>query len=108
MQKVMIIVTVTPDSVDTVLSAVASAGGGRVGHYTHCAFTSQGEGRFKPDDDAQPHIGALGQINREPEIRIETFCPRTDARAVIEAIRSAHPYEEPVYYVVPLLDDEAL
>lgn len=107
-QQVMIVVGTPPDSVERLLDAIASAGGGIVGHYTHCAFTNPGTGRFKPDADANPHSGARGQINAVAEVRIETFCRRDQARGVVEAIRRAHPYEEAVVYVVPLLSADEL
>lgn len=106
--QVYIVVTVPQDAVETVLSAIAEAGGGVIGEYTHCAFTSPGEGRFKPSEAASPHVGDRGAINRVEEWRIETFCPRDRARAVVQAIRLAHPYEEPVIYVMALLDQDAL
>lgn len=107
-ERVMIITTTPAETVDAILTAISSAGGGIVGDYTHCAFTSTGNGRFKPADTAQPHVGQIGQINTEPETRIETFCDRQSARAVVQAIRSAHPYEEPVIYIVPILDESDL
>ncbi len=103
--KIMIVTGVPADSVETVLDAIASAGGGIIGSYTHCAFTNDGLGRFKPDDTANPHIGAVGQINAVAEVRIETFCERHRAKAVVAAIRTAHPYEEPVIYLIPLLSE---
>jgi hypothetical protein len=103
------IVTGLPEShLEAVLDAISRAGGGIIGQYTHCAFTNQGVGRFKPDESANPHIGAKQQINAVDEWRIETFCNREQAKAVVEAIRAAHPYEEPVIYVMPMLDIEAL
>jgi hypothetical protein len=42
------------------------------------------------------------------EVRIETFCDRDRAKAVVAAIRAAHPYEEPVIYLLPLLDEADL
>ncbi|MBK9123870.1 MAG: hypothetical protein IPM16_12235 [Chloroflexi bacterium] len=103
------IVTTVPEShVDAVLDAIASAGGGQIGSYTHCAFTNTGRGRFKPAEDANPHVGMVGQINAVDEWRIETFCARSQGRSVVDAIRAAHPYEQPVIYVIPLLDIDAL
>lgn len=102
-RQVMVVVTVPPNHVDAVLDAIAAAGGGQIGHYTHCAFVSPGTGRFKPDAKADPHVGARETINSVDEIRIETFCRRDRARAVAAAIRAAHPYEEPVIYLLPLL-----
>ncbi|MEO0595798.1 MAG: hypothetical protein AAF126_06795 [Chloroflexota bacterium] len=106
--RLMIVVTVSEDGVDAVLEAIASAGGGEIGAYTHCAFTNTGTGRFKASADANPHVGTANTINAEPEVRIETFCPRMAGKAVVEAIQQAHPYEEPVIYVVPLLNPDAL
>jgi hypothetical protein len=63
---------------------------------------------FKPDDTATPHSGEKGQINAEDEWRIETFCDRDKAQAVVAAIRTAHPYEEAVVYVLPSLDPNLL
>ncbi len=108
-QRIMVVVTAPPDAVERVLDAVSSAGGGIIGNnYTHCAFTSPGIGRFKPSSEANPHIGAKGEINAVDEVRIETFCERAVAKAVVAAIRKAHPYEEPVIYLIPLLSEEEL
>ena len=39
-ERVMIIVGTPPDGVPAILEGIASAGGGVVGNYTHCAYTS--------------------------------------------------------------------
>jgi len=104
----MLVVAAPPNTVDRLLDAISSAGGGIIGDYTHCAFTSPGTGRFRPSAGANPHIGAKAQINAVEEVRIETFCDRTVAKAVTAAIRAAHPYEEPVIYIIPLLSEENL
>jgi hypothetical protein len=95
---------VPQENLEAVLDAIAAAGGGVIGHYSHCAFTNAGVGRFKPDVEAAPHLGSKQTINAVDEWRIETFCERAKAKAVVEAIRASHPYEEPVIYVLPLLD----
>jgi len=59
----MVVVTAPPDAVDQLLDVISSAGGGIIGDYTHCAFTSPGTGRFKPSAEATPHMGAKEQIN---------------------------------------------
>ncbi len=102
-QQIMVVTGAPPESVARILDAISAAGGGIVGNYTHCAFTNSGSGYFKPGQESDPHVGAVGEINTVPEIRIETFCTRTAARAVVAAIREAHPYEEPVIYLIPLL-----
>jgi len=94
---------VPPEHADAVLDAIAQDGGGSIGEYTHCSFTSTGTGHFKPSDAANPAVGEKGEINAVAEVRIETFCNRAIARAVVAAIREAHPYEVPMIYLVPLL-----
>lgn len=106
--RIMIVTSATEESLQSVLDAIASAGGGEIGHYTHCSFTVSGSGTFRPGAGADPHVGTVGAINRVPEIRVETFCERDKAKGVVQAIRAAHPYEEPVIYLIPLLDERDL
>jgi hypothetical protein len=108
MERVYIVTTVPDGHVEAVLDAISSAGGGIIGEYTHCAFTNTGVGRFKPSGEANPHIGDKESINAVDEWRIETFCQRSQARVVVNAIRTAHPYEEPVIYIIPLLNEDDL
>ncbi|MGB1286259.1 MAG: hypothetical protein ACPG7F_06995 [Aggregatilineales bacterium] len=107
-QKVMIIVGTPESHVEPILEAIAAAGGGTIGEYTHCSFMNPGTGSFMPGDSANPHTGGKSKLNRVPEIRIETFCERSKAKQVVAAIRAAHPYEEAVIYIVPLLDENTL
>ena len=104
-EQVYIVTTVPETSLDAVLEAVANAGAGVIGHYTHCSFALAGTGRFKPDAQANPAMGVNEQINVESEIRIETFCPRDRVRSVTAALRAVHPYEEPVIYLLPMLNE---
>ncbi len=106
--RVYIVTTVTQEHIEAILDAIASVGGGVIGHYTHCAFTHNGQGRFKPLAEANPRFGEKGEIHTFDEWRIETFCERAIAKAVIQAIKSVHPYDQPVIYVMPLLDEADL
>ncbi len=107
-QELMIIIGTPAEAVDRILDAIAEAGGGIIGNYSHCAFVSAGQGRFKPDAAANPHIGDIGQVNSVDEIQIQTFCSRSVAKAVVQAIRAVHPYEEPVIYLLPILSEADL
>ena len=104
----MIVVTAPAEAVERLLDVIALAGGSVIGDYTHCAFTNPGIGRFKPSEEANPHVGIKEYINTVDEVRIETFCDRTIAKAVLQAIRAAHPYEEPVIHLLPLLSESDL
>lgn len=107
-ERVMIVVGVPAEGLDAVLAAMAEAGAGVIGEYTHCSYTSEGVGRFLPGAASNPALGQRGTVNQVAEVRIETFCPRDRAKAVAQAIRSAHPYEEPVIYLIPLLNEADL
>lgn len=107
-KQVLLIVTVPASHLHDVLEAIGEAGAGQIGNYTHCAFFSTGTGRFKPNEAANPNVGEKSQINEVDEYRIETFCSRDKVSAVAAAIRRSHPYEEPVIYWIPLLDEKDL
>jgi len=85
-----------------VRDALAAAGAGRLGDYDSASFSSTGAGRFRPLAGAQPHIGAIGEIETVEEVRIEVLVPRGHRAVVVEALLKAHPYEEPAYDVVEL------
>jgi len=89
---------------DAVRDAVTAAGGGRLGDYDSCSFTSVGEGRFRPLAGADPAIGEVGALSIVDEVRIETVVPRGLRAAVLRAALVAHPYEEPAWDLVKLAD----
>jgi dinuclear metal center YbgI/SA1388 family protein len=84
--------------------ALAEAGAGRIGDYDSCAWSTTGEGTFRPLPGANPAIGSVGDLERVQEVRLETVMPRAVRRTVLEALHATHPYETPAYDVVPLVD----
>ena len=97
------LVTYVPEShADAVLTAIGDAGAGRIGNYSHCSFTVRGEGRFTPLDGAEPYLGAVGQPELVEEIRVECVVDREKLDAVVLALRTAHPYEEPALMTWPV------
>ena len=97
-------VFVPTDAAAPVRAALAEAGAGQIGDYDFASFSSQGEGRFRPLDGANPMIGTVGEIETVAEVRIEVVLARHLRRQVIAAMLAAHPYEEPAYDVVELAD----
>lgn len=87
---------------DVVREAIGNAGGGKIGNYTHCSFSVRGVGRFKPSEGASPHVGEVGKFEEVEEESIEVIVEESFVQAVIAAIRSVHPYEEPAIEVVAL------
>ncbi|MFB9909099.1 Nif3-like dinuclear metal center hexameric protein [Allokutzneria oryzae] len=80
-----------------VLDALTEAGAGRFDGYSHGAWTVDGTGQFMPLEGSNPVLGSVGELHKEPETRIETVLPRSRRTAVVEALRSAHPYEVPAF-----------
>jgi len=90
--------------VDKVLSAMREAGAGAIGDYDSCAFTSIGTGSFRPLSGADPSIGHVGKLESVPETRIEMVASRQLRGQVLEALRAAHPYEEPAFDILELAE----
>ncbi len=82
--------------------AIGKAGAGIIGKYSHCTFTMQGVGRFRPNEGANPAIGEIGKFEEVSEDRIETVCEAEKLQAVLAAIREVHPYEEPATDIYPI------
>ncbi len=107
-ERLLLITTVPPEHAQAVLNALGAAGAGVVGDYTDCAFVCPGRGRFRAGGASNPAYGERGALNEVDEVRIETWVARDRARAVLAALRAAHPYEEPVCYLLPLLDESSV
>lgn len=99
-KKVVVYVPLTHS--DAIREAIGNAGGGRLGKYSFCTFSTKGTGRFKPDMDANPHIGTNGELEAVEEERIEVTVEDALVSEVIKAIKAAHPYEEVAMDVYPL------
>lgn len=101
-QRDKVVAFVPRGEVDHVIDALAGAGAGAIGNYTRCAWTTDGIGTFLPREGARPVVGAVGQVEKVPETRVEMVLPRARRSAVVTALRAAHPYEEPAYYLSEL------
>ncbi|GAA2488807.1 hypothetical protein [Terrabacter carboxydivorans] len=96
----VLVVYVPVGDTDTLLEALFAAGAGAVGDYRECAFVTPGTGQFRPVDGANPTIGAVGDLEKVAENRIELVLDRSLRGAVVAALRAAHPYEEPAFHVL--------
>lgn len=88
------------DDTATVIEAICRVGAGRVGNYEECAFVFSGTGQFRPVGDANPTVGNVGELTKVVENRVEVSFPREIKSDVINALRKAHPYEEPAFHVI--------
>lgn len=98
--KVVAFVPVT--HFEQVRKAMAEAGAGHIGAYTHCAFSVEGLGTFIPDNQAHPFLGTTGQLETVSERRLEMVVSKPRLSWVIQALCQYHPYEEPAFDIYPL------
>lgn len=91
---------------EAVKQAMFEAGAGRVGPYDSCAWQTAGTGQFRPLPGSDPFIGQAGELERVEELKVEMVCESRVLAAAIDALKRAHPYEEPAfsyYEINPLL-----
>lgn len=93
---------VPEDSLDQVREAVCKAGAGRIGDYTQCSFSSEGEGTFLGGSQSNPTVGKAGRLERAKERRLEVLFPWKNLEQVVAAARAVHPYEEMAFDVIAL------
>ena len=71
-------------------------------NYSECFFATEGIGMFRPLEGATPSIGELGTLTRVEETRLESLIPERLIDRAVKALKKAHPYEEPVFDLIPL------
>jgi hypothetical protein len=98
-----LVVFVPREALDTVRDALFAAGAGRIGGYERCSWYAEGTGTFLGGEGTKPSVGSAGREQRVAELRLETVFPEERQGEVLEALRAAHPYEEPAFDVYALL-----
>jgi len=92
-----LVVFVPSSDAQRLIEALSAAGAGAVGDYDRCAWSTNGVGTFRPLAGARPAIGRVGDIEQVVETRVEMVLASRCRRAVVEALRATHPYEEPAF-----------
>ncbi len=92
------------DALDQTRAAVFAAGGGRIGRYERCSWYTAGTGTFFGGEGTAPALGESGREESVPELRVETVVPEERLADAVDALRAAHPYEEPAFDVYALHD----
>lgn len=92
-----IVVYVPEDNLQEVRNVLHGAGAGEHNNYDRVAYYSKGIGTFRPLAGSKPAIGNNGQQEFVSEYRLEMMYPEHKEDAVVKALKSAHPYEEPVF-----------
>ncbi len=94
-----------PENLEEMRLALYEAKAGVVGNYDNVFATMDVTGHWRPLDGANPYLGKTGKLEVAPEIKLEINCKREHVYDVLHAIRSHHPYEEPLIRVIPILND---
>jgi len=87
---------------EAVRQALAGAGAGHIGNYSHCTFQTPGTGTFLPLQGTNPFLGQQGTLEHADELRLETILPEGLVREAVRAMLAVHPYEEVAYDLYPL------
>lgn len=82
--------------------ALRQADAGHIGRYDSCLSYSPVTGCWRPLPGTRPYAGTIWEVSSEPELKVEVTCPTERVDAVIAAVKSVHPYEEPVICAIPL------
>ena len=102
---------VPPEGLEGVIEGVTSVANLAVGHYDRVLWWSTpGIEQYLPLPGAAPRSADIGELRRDPTVRLEFSIPRDEAMlnlVVDEGIRPAHPFEEPVIVVMEAFADIA-
>ena len=94
-----------PEShLESTKQAIFAAGAGGIGNYENCAWQILGQGQFKPVNEADPFLGTLNRLEQIPEWRVETIVPAQKAAAIAKALKASHPYEEPAFEFIQMIE----
>ncbi|MBU5254999.1 hypothetical protein [Tissierella praeacuta] len=77
----------------------------KVGDYDNCISVTNVRGYWRPLEGANPYNGQVGEICEGEECKVEARCKIEYVKKAIEAIRKIHPYEEPLFNIVPIIND---
>lgn len=98
-----VVMVPTTDTV-RIREALFAAGAGELGDYRECSWTVTGDGQFRPLPGAAPTLGVVGEVETVREDRVEVIAPRRSRARILDALRAAHPYEEPAFDVFETAD----
>lgn len=103
-EKVKFEIFIPCENVSALSRVLHDADAGKIGNYDHCLSVSEVTGYWRPLKDSNPYEGIIGQVSTGHECKVEVICGNEKIHGVIEAIKSVHPYEEPVFNIIPLLN----
>ncbi len=101
----ILIVYIPENDLEKVKKALFKAGAGTQGNYAECCFQTRGMGQFRPLQGSRPALGRKGQLEKVKEWRVEMLVPVQLTSRVAKALKKAHPYEEPAYHFLQIMNE---
>src|SRR5512147_1862449 len=101
-QDYKIEIYIPEEFVPALREALARAGAGRIGNYDHCVAYTLIHGSWRPLEGSDPYDGEIGKLSEGTEARVEVNCAAGHVAEALNAIRSVHPYDEPLINVIAL------
>ena len=92
---------IPPKHFDIVLDAITAQAPLIYGPYEHSAWWCAGTEQFRPLPGAVPTVGAVGETERLPTMRLEFAIPRETELLdrVLDALIAAHPWQEAAVFI---------
>ena len=85
---------------ESVKMALFKAGAGKLRGYQECAWQTRGTGQFRLIGGSKPFIGEKDKFETMEEYKVEMICNKVYLNSAIHALKQAHPYEEPAYFII--------
>lgn len=107
-EKVKKLVFYIPQShAENMRQLLGDAKAGIQGNYHHMSFSSEGLGRFEPNELAKPTIGQANQVQSVLEERVEVLIQEKYLSQVLKVLKENHPYEEVAFDLYDLAKESA-
>ncbi|MDR2205189.1 MAG: Nif3-like dinuclear metal center hexameric protein [Flavobacteriaceae bacterium] len=95
-------VYVPKDHSEKLKNALFEAGAGNIGFYDECSFSVSGSGTFRPKEGSNPFSGTLNKRENVDEQMLSVIFEHYKQHEILQAMKSAHPYEETAYQIISL------
>lgn len=90
-------VNIPAENKEELKQGLSEGGVGNQGDYSECFFEYPITGQFRPNDEANPHIGTNNELEIVDEYIVEAIFDSDRQDVVIDALLKVHPYEEPAF-----------
>lgn len=77
----------------------------KVGDYDHVISITNTRGYWRPLENSTPFNGEVGKVCEGVECKMEIRCKRAYVKDAIRVIKDIHPYEEPLFNIIPIVNE---